>query len=79
MYYFTFDFSNAVDYIKNLDDYSLIDSKKIQQILEKHMEEQIENWIENINDYPEDYLKEDYEFWKKIDKAALEAERNQAA
>lgn len=79
MYYFTFDFTNAVDYIKNLDDYSLVDSEKIKQILEKHMEEQIENWIENINDYPEDYLKEDYKFWKKIDKAALEAERSQAA
>ena len=79
MYYFTFDLTNAVDYIKNLDDYSLVDSEKIKQILEKHMEEQIENWIENINDYPEDYLKEDYKFWKKIDKAALEAERNQAA
>ena len=80
-------------YTQSLDKDTEADEEAIAVVIKEHLEEAIEdilsnpenylkaieNWIENINDYPEDYLKEDYKFWKKIDKAALEAERSQAA
>ena len=35
--------------------------------------------IEEINNDPEYFFKDNHRFWQKLDKAALEAERKQAA
>lgn len=70
------DFLSAAEIIKNskyFDDEITVEA--IAQIIDRH----VESLIEEINEYPEEFFRENHRFWRDLDKAALAAEQRQAA
>lgn len=43
------------------------------------IERYVDELIEEINNDPEDFFQDNYRFWKQLDKAAIETERQQEA
>ena len=70
------EFLSAAEIIKN-SKYSddEITAEAIAQIIDRH----VESLIEEINEYPEEFFRENHRFWRALDKAALAAEKRQAA
>lgn len=64
------EFLSAAEIIKN-SKYSDdgITAEEIAQIIERHME----SLIEDINEYPEEFFRENHRFWRDLDKAVLAA------
>lgn len=65
-------FLQAAEIIKNSkypDD--VISTKAIALVIAQY----IESLIEDINEYPEEFFRENHRFWRDLDKAALAAER----
>jgi hypothetical protein len=49
----------------------IITVDKIALLIERYVDE----LIEDINNDPEDFFKDNYRFWKQLDKAVIETER----
>ena len=52
-----------------------ITADEIAELIEKYLDE----LIADINNDPEDFFKDNYRFWRELDKAAVKAEEKQAA
>lgn len=69
-------FLQAAEIIKNskyLDD--VITAEAIARVIAQY----VESMIEEINEYPEEFFRENHRFWRDLDKSASAAERQQAA
>ncbi len=69
-------YQQAAEIIKNSKfSEDVINTEAIALVISRYVEEM----IEEINEYPEEFFKDNYKFWRELDKAALKAERKQTA